>query len=152
MASTASRASASASPSRASQPSRSSASGRVSARVTPRSVRRALARAADLRDYARELYVEGTLVFVGFRFGDPDLSALLDRVFGMFEPPQNAHYFLGAGMGPVTVDELMAEHHIEVVNLAGKSGDDVAVSCTGKNSTAVTPSAASSAARAAAPA
>ena len=94
--------------------------------VTPRSVRRALSRAVDLRDYARELYVEGTLVFVGFRFGDPDLSALLDRVFGMFEPPQNAHYFLGAGMGPVTVDELMAEHHIEVVNLAGKSGDDVA--------------------------
>jgi tetratricopeptide (TPR) repeat protein len=94
--------------------------------VTPRSVRRALARAVDLRDYARELYVEGTLVFVGFRFGDPDLSALLDRVFGMFEPPQNAHYFLGAGMGPVTVDELMAEHHIEVVNLAGKGGDDTA--------------------------
>ncbi|MBK9030295.1 MAG: SIR2 family protein [Myxococcales bacterium] len=94
--------------------------------VTPRSVRRALSRAVDLRDYARELYVEGTLVFVGFRFGDPDLSALLDRVFGMFEPPQNAHYFLGAGMGPVTVDELMAEHHIHVVNLAGKGGDDTA--------------------------
>lgn len=94
--------------------------------VTPRSVRRALSRAVDLRDYARDLYVEGTLVFVGFRFGDPDLSALLDRVFGMFEPPQNAHYFLGAGMGPVTVDELMAEHHIEVVNLAGKGGDDLA--------------------------
>lgn len=94
--------------------------------VTPRSVRRALSRAVDLRDYARDLYVEGTLVFVGFRFGDPDLSALLDRVFGMFEPPQNAHYFLGAGMGPVTVDELMAEHHIEVVNLAGKGGDELA--------------------------
>ncbi|MEZ4400442.1 MAG: SIR2 family protein [Kofleriaceae bacterium] len=94
--------------------------------VTPKSVRRALSRAVDLRDYARELYVEGTLVFVGFRFGDPDLSALLDRVFGMFEPPQNAHYFLGAGLGPVTVDELMAEHHIEVVNLPGKGGDDTA--------------------------
>ncbi len=94
--------------------------------VTPRSVRRALARAVDLRDYARELYVEGTLVFVGFRFGDPDLSALLDRVFGMFEPPRGTHYFLGAGIGPVTVDELMAEHHIEVVNLTGKGGDDVA--------------------------
>lgn len=94
--------------------------------VTPRSVRRALARAVDLRDYARELYVEGTLVFVGFRFGDPDLAALLDRVFGMFEPPRSSHYFLGAGVGPVTVDELMAEHHIEVVNLAGKGGDDVA--------------------------
>lgn len=94
--------------------------------VTPRSVRRALSRAVDLRDYARELYVEGTLVFVGFRFGDPDLSALLDRVFGMFEPPRGTHYFVGAGMGPVTVDELMAEHHIEVVNLAGKGGDDTA--------------------------
>jgi tetratricopeptide (TPR) repeat protein len=94
--------------------------------VTPGSVRRALARAVDLRDYARDLYVEGTLVFVGFRFGDPDLSALLDRVFGMFEPPRNQHYFLGAGVGPVTVDELMAEHHMEVVNLAGKGGDDVA--------------------------
>ncbi|HEV7554578.1 MAG TPA: SIR2 family protein, partial [Kofleriaceae bacterium] len=94
--------------------------------VTPRSVRRALSRAVDLRDYARKLYVEGSLVFVGFRYGDPDLSALLDRVFGMFEPPRGNHYFLGAGVGPVTVDELMAEHRIEVVNLAGRGGDEVA--------------------------
>jgi tetratricopeptide (TPR) repeat protein len=94
--------------------------------VTPRSVRRALSRAVDLREYARQLYVEGSLVFVGFRYGDPDLSALLDRVFGMFEPPHNTHYFLGAGVGPVTVDELMAEHRIEVVNLAGKGADEVA--------------------------
>ncbi len=94
--------------------------------VTPRSVRRALSRAVDLREYARELYVEGSLVFVGFRYGDPDLSALLDRVFGMFEPPRGTHYFLGASVGPVTVDELMADHRIEVVNLMGKGGDDVA--------------------------
>jgi len=94
--------------------------------VTPRSVRRALARAVDLREYARKLYVEGSLVFVGFRYGDPDLSALLDRVFGMFEPPHNTHYFLGAGMGPVAVDELMADHHIEVVNLPGRGSDETA--------------------------
>ncbi len=94
--------------------------------VTPASVRRALSRAVDLREYARELYVDGSLVFVGFRYGDPDLSAMLDRVFGMFEPPRGTHYFLGAGVGPVTVDELMADHHIEVVNLAGKGGDEVA--------------------------
>ncbi len=94
--------------------------------VTPRSVRRALSHAVDLREYARELYVEGSLVFVGFRYGDPDLSALLDRVFGMFEPPRGTHYFLGAGLGPVTVDEMMADHHIEVVNLAGRGGDEVA--------------------------
>ena len=94
--------------------------------VTPRSVRRALSHAVDLKEYARELYVEGSLVFVGFRYGDPDLSALLDRVFGMFEPPRGTHYFLGAGMGPVTVDELMADHHIEVVNLAGRGGDETA--------------------------
>ncbi len=94
--------------------------------VTPASVRRALSRAVDLREYARELYVEGSLVFVGFRYGDPDLSALLDRVFGMFEPPRGTHYFLGASVGPVTVDELMADHHIEVVNLQGRGGDEVA--------------------------
>src|SRR5262245_2327928 len=94
--------------------------------VTPASVRRALSRAVDLREYARELYVEGSLVFVGFRYGDPDLSALLDRVFGMFEPPRGTHYFLGAGVGPVTVDELMAEHHIEVVNLEGRGADEIA--------------------------
>jgi tetratricopeptide (TPR) repeat protein len=96
--------------------------------VTPSSVRRALSRAVDLREYARKLYVEGSLVFVGFRYGDPDLSALLDRVFGMFEPPRGTHYFLGAGVGPVTIDELMADHHIEVVNLAGRGGDEVAQS------------------------
>ncbi|MCA9675893.1 MAG: tetratricopeptide repeat protein [Kofleriaceae bacterium] len=94
--------------------------------VTPRSVRRALSGAVDLREYARDFYVEGTLIFVGFRYGDPDLAALLDRVFGLFEPPRSSHYFLGAGVGPVTVDELLAEHHIEVVNLAGKSGDEIA--------------------------
>jgi len=77
--------------------------------VTPASIRRALSRAVDLREYARELYVEGSLVFVGFRYGDPDLAALLDRVFGVFEPPRGTHYFLGAGVGPVTVDELMAD-------------------------------------------
>ena len=94
--------------------------------VTPRSVRRALSHAVDLREYVRELYVEGSLVFVGFRYGDPDLSAMLDRVFGMFEPPKGTHYFLGASLGPVTVDEMMADHHIEVINLAGKGGDEVA--------------------------
>src|SRR5439155_18653154 len=36
------------------------------------------------------------------------------------------HYFLGASVGPVTVDELMAEHRIEVVNLQGRGGDEVA--------------------------
>ncbi len=96
--------------------------------VTPGSVRRALSRAVDLREYARKLYVEGSLVFVGFRYGDPDLSALLDCVFGMFEPPRGTHYFLGAGVGPVTIDELMADHRIEVVNLPGRGGDEVAQS------------------------
>jgi tetratricopeptide (TPR) repeat protein len=94
--------------------------------VTPNSVRRALSRAVDLREYTRKLYVDGSLVFVGFRYGDPDLSALLDRVFGMFEPPRGTHYYLGAGVGPVTVDELMADHHIEVVHLAGRGLDEVA--------------------------
>ena len=94
--------------------------------VTPNSVRRALSRAVDLRDYTRKLYVDGSLVFVGFRYGDPDLSALLDRVFGMFEPPRGTHYYLGAGVGPVTVDELMADHHIEVVHLAGRGLDETA--------------------------
>nr|HEX4316927.1 tetratricopeptide repeat protein [Kofleriaceae bacterium] len=96
--------------------------------VTPRSVRRALSRAVDLREYTRRMYVEGSLVFVGFRYGDPDLAALLDRVFGMFEPPRGTHYFVGAGVGPVTIDELMADHRIEVVNLAGRGGDEVAQS------------------------
>ena len=88
--------------------------------VAPGSVRRALSRAVDLRNYAREAYVEGTLVFVGFRFGDPDLAALLDRVFGSFEPPRGTHYLIGAGLGPVAVDELMAEHHIEVIAVGGR--------------------------------
>ena len=94
--------------------------------VTPNSVRRALSRAVDLREYARKLYVEGSLVFVGFRYGDPDLSALLDRVFGTLEPPRGTHYFVGAGVGPVTVDELLADHRMEVVNLEGEAGDEVA--------------------------
>lgn len=92
--------------------------------VTPRSVRRALSSASALREHARDYYANGALVFVGFRFGDPDLGALLDRVFGAFEPPESAHYLIASGVGPVTVDELSAEHHIEVVNLEGKGADD----------------------------
>lgn len=95
--------------------------------VTPKSVRRALSRAESLRDYARPFYAEGALFFVGFRYGDPDLAALLDRVFGQYEPPEANHFLVGAGVGPVTVDELGAEHHIEVINLAGKGADEVAV-------------------------
>lgn len=96
--------------------------------VTPKSVRRALSRADELREHARTYYADGALVFVGFRFGDPDLAALLDRVFGQFEPPQSNHYLIASGVGPVTVDELMAEHHIEVINLEGKGADEKAVS------------------------
>ncbi|HTM21794.1 MAG TPA: SIR2 family protein, partial [Kofleriaceae bacterium] len=95
--------------------------------VTPTSVRRALANAGDLRSHARGFYHEGTLLLVGFRYGDPDLAALLDRVFGQFEVPASNHYMVGSGVGPVTVDELMHEHHIEVINLAGKGADDIAV-------------------------
>jgi len=94
--------------------------------VTPHSVRARLAKRDDLRAHVGALYAEGALVFVGFRFGDPDLSALLDRVFGALEPPQSDHYLLASGVGPVTVDELAAEHHIEVVNLPGKGADEKA--------------------------
>ncbi len=94
--------------------------------VTPKSVRRALGGRPALRDFVRDLYADGALVFVGFRFGDPDLAALLDRVFGTFEPPESEHYLIASGVGPVTVDELLAEHHIEVVNLPGKGADEQA--------------------------
>jgi len=94
--------------------------------VTPKSVRRALSKATDLQEHARGYYSSGALVFVGFRFGDPDLSALLDRVFGMFEPPEGNHYLIASGVGPVTVDELANEHHVEVINLAGKGADETA--------------------------
>jgi tetratricopeptide (TPR) repeat protein len=95
--------------------------------VTPKSVRAALAKAASLREFVRDLYGQGSLVFVGFRFGDPDLSALLDRVFGTLEPPKSEHYLVASGVGPVTVDELRAEHDIQVVNLAGKGVDETAL-------------------------
>jgi len=94
--------------------------------VTPSSVRTALHGARDLREHASSYYSDGALVFVGFRFGDPDLAALLDRLFGVFEPPKSNHYMVASGVGPVTVDELMAEHHIEVINLAGKGADETA--------------------------
>ncbi|MEM9488851.1 MAG: SIR2 family protein, partial [Myxococcota bacterium] len=94
--------------------------------VTPASLRRALASADELRQYAREFYRQGTLVLVGFRYGDPDLGALLDRVLGVFDVPESRHYMVASGVGPVTVDELKHEHHIEVINLPGKGVDDTA--------------------------
>ena len=51
------------------------------------------------------------------RYGDRD-SPRVDRVLACSEPPRGTHYFLGAGVGPVTVDERMADHHIEVVKAA----------------------------------
>jgi golgin subfamily B member 1 len=92
--------------------------------VTPRSIRKALTREGTLRDHLRPYYAEGSLVFVGFRYGDPDLAGLLDRVFGAFEPPQSDHFLVASGVGPVTVDELQSEHDINVINLAGKGTDE----------------------------
>ena len=92
--------------------------------ITPRSIRRMISRADGLGEHVRHFYSEGSLVFVGFRYGDPDLAALLDRVLGRFEPPQSNHYLIASGMGPVTVDELMSEHDIQVINLPGKGMDD----------------------------
>ncbi len=94
--------------------------------ATPKSIRQALARADQLREFIKPYYSEGSLLFVGFRYGDPDLAALLDRVFGAFEPTESDHYLACASVGPVTVDELLAEHHIQVLNLPGKGTDDEA--------------------------
>lgn len=94
--------------------------------VTPTSVRQKLAGATALLDHVRSHYTEGTLLFVGFRYGDPDLAALLDRLFGAFEPPRSTHFMVASGVGPVTVDELAAEHHIELINLPGRGADDTA--------------------------
>lgn len=94
--------------------------------ATPKSIRRALSAADDLREAIRPFYTGGSLLLVGFRYGDPDLAALLDRVFGAFPPPSSAHYLLAASVGPVSVDELENEHHIQVINLPGKGTDDTA--------------------------
>jgi tetratricopeptide (TPR) repeat protein len=97
--------------------------------VTPMSVRQRLASARDLFEHVRPFYTEGTLLFIGFRYGDPDLAALLDRLFGAFEPPRNEknqHFMIASGVGPVTVDELASEHHIQLINLPGRGADDTA--------------------------
>ncbi len=94
--------------------------------VTPKSVRAALSKATAFREHARDFYSDGALLFVGFRFGDPDLAALLDRVFGAYDVPQSDHYLIASGVGPVTVDELKYEHHIQVINLSGKGADEKA--------------------------
>src|SRR5690606_19385682 len=94
--------------------------------ATPKSIRQALSRADQLREFIQPFYANGSLLFVGFRYGDPDLTALLDRVFGAFEPTESEHYLVCASVGPVTVDELASEHHIQVLNLPGKGTDDEA--------------------------
>ena len=94
--------------------------------ATPKSIRQALSNADELREFVKPYYAEGSLLFVGFRYGDPDLAALLDRVFGSFEPTESEHFMAVAGVGPVTVDELASEHHITVLNLPGKGTDEEA--------------------------
>lgn len=91
--------------------------------ITPRSIRAMLARSAPLREHIAGYYAEGSLVFVGFRPGDPDLSAMLDRVLGPLAPPEvdRGHYLVGAGLGPVSVDELMSEHDIQAIQLDARS-------------------------------
>ncbi|MCP4443763.1 MAG: tetratricopeptide repeat protein [Myxococcales bacterium] len=94
--------------------------------ATPKSIRQALSGADELREFVRPYYAEGSLLFIGFRYGDPDLAALLDRVFGSFEPTESEHFMACAGVGPVTVDELASDHHITVLNLPGKGIDEEA--------------------------
>lgn len=91
--------------------------------VTPKSLRQALAGAHALREYAREYYLSGTLIFVGFRYDDPDLNALLSRVFGAFELPEHDHFFVGLELGPVLEEELEHEHHLRVIRIDGE-GDE----------------------------
>ncbi|HKE14808.1 MAG TPA: tetratricopeptide repeat protein [Kofleriaceae bacterium] len=92
--------------------------------ITPRSIRLMLARAEPLCRHLRGYYSEGSLVFVGFRAGDPDLSALLDRLLGQFEPPQSEHFLVASGLNQVAIDELMSEHEIQVINLEGASSEE----------------------------
>ncbi|MFH0903396.1 MAG: SIR2 family protein, partial [Pseudomonadota bacterium] len=92
--------------------------------VIPTSVRRALTSADAYRQILQETYQDGALILVGFRHGDPDLIALLDRIFSGFEVPRAEHYFVGAGLGPVDIEELKAEHHMTVVPLEGQGGDE----------------------------
>ncbi len=91
--------------------------------VTAHAVRRIMSESSDFRDMLSEAYVNGTLLFVGFRHGDPDLSVLLDRVFSSFEPPKGQHYIAANGVGPVAKDELSTEHRIQTIKLAGKGAD-----------------------------
>lgn len=95
--------------------------------VVPTSVRRALSSATEVREVLQDLYHDGALLFVGFRHGDPDLHALLDRVFGQFEPPAVEHYFAGPGLSPVDTEELQAEHHLTVMPLEGAGGDEKSI-------------------------
>jgi tetratricopeptide (TPR) repeat protein len=94
--------------------------------VVNTSVRRALSGAATYRKILQDVYKDGALLFVGFRQGDPDLHAMLDRVLGSFEPPQVEHYFAAAGLGPVDTEELRAEHQVGVIALEGQGGDEKA--------------------------
>src|SRR5262249_29055501 len=90
-----------------------------------------LAGAAACRALLQDLYRDGTLLFIGFRHGDPDLSMLLDRIFAGFEPPQGEHFFAGAGLGPVDSAELRAEHHMTVLPLEAMQGDRAVDSLAG---------------------
>ena len=91
--------------------------------VVPASVRRAMANADAMKTMLADLYKDGALIFVGFRHGDPDLDALLERVFGLWEPPAGVeHYFVGAGLSTVDREELEAEHHMKCVALDGQGG------------------------------
>jgi tetratricopeptide (TPR) repeat protein len=92
--------------------------------VVPSSLRKALPTAVAYRSILEDLYRDGALLFLGFRHGDPDLTAILDRVLGGFEPPSVDHYFASAGLGPVDTEELHSEHRLSVIPLAGQGGDE----------------------------
>lgn len=106
--------------------------------VVPASVRRALATADAMKTMLADLYKDGALIFVGFRHGDPDLDALLERVFGMWEPPAGVeHYFVANGLSTVDIEELQAEHHMKCLPLEGQPGStDALVEWLGELATA----------------
>ena len=91
--------------------------------VVSASIRRAFVTASECRELLASAYSKGTLVFVGFRQGDPDLAALLDRLFATLSPPERDHYFVGSGIGVVDADELSHEHRLQLIPLEGQGGD-----------------------------
>ena len=85
--------------------------------ISPKSFRAVSERMSGLRNFVRDIYTNGSLLFVGFKIDDPDFVIVLDKLLSVLPSPQSGqHYLVLDQCSKSMAENLLLEHNIEVIS------------------------------------